>query len=89
MEMTEKLKGLYKEREQIRSQLNKIEEEDQAYKYNKYHWEYDKVHGGEWKSLQDKLSLITRIIILYEESLGIGLFMTPRGLCLVTLKEEE
>ncbi len=87
-ETANQLRKAYKQKDEIVKRIADIEKNDPEYTINKFYWVYDEEHGMEWKQLQDDLEKLYRKIHLLEECLGIGVFMTPRGLAIVTLKEE-
>jgi hypothetical protein len=88
-ETINQLRKAYKQKDEILKKLADIEKNDPIYTIDKlFHWEYDEEYGMEWKQLKDDLEKLYRKIHLLEECLGIGVFMTHRGLAIVTLKEE-
>lgn len=86
MSNEEKLRSLYNKRDEIKKRIDEIQQEDNNYIHNFYHYEYDSAHGEEWIKLHRLLSAIQDNIAILEHNLGIGLVMTDKGLAIVTLK---
>lgn len=89
MNDVDKLRSLYTKRDEINSRIHEIEQEDNNYIFNPFHYRYDEKYGKEWNKLHHMQSTIYYNISLLEHKLGIGVFMTDRGLQIVTLKEKE
>lgn len=87
MSNDEKLRSLYTKRDEINKRIHEIQHEDNNYIHNSYHYKYDSVYGEEWIKLHHQLLVIQDNITMLEHNLGIGLFMTDKGLAIVTLKD--
>lgn len=82
----EKLRILYNKKDEVLSEINRIEESDPNYTYNKFYYEYDAVNGIRWNHLQHLLNAIMDNIFYMEHKVGVGVFNTSKGLAVVTLK---
>lgn len=82
----QKLKELYKIKDSLVQRKNEITELDTVYKVNPEHYLYDEKYGKEYKELDNRLYLIRKQIALIEDYIGVGVFMTDRGIMICTLK---
>ena len=83
----EKLRILYNKKDEILSEIHMIEESDPNYIYNKFYYKYDAVNGIRGSPLQHLLNAIMTNIFYMERKVGVGVFNTPNGLAVVTLKK--
>lgn len=86
MSDVDKLRSLYTKRNEINNRIHEIEQADNNYISNPFYYRYDEKYGKEWNKLLHMQSTIYNNISLLEHKLGIGVFMTDRGLKIVTLK---